>query len=140
MPVRPKKKPAEWSQQKRRAAHYLALGDTWEVAAKRSKSSVASICRWLREPEFCGYRDDLRDKAMARIEAKYLKTVEHSFEVIDQVLSGKAKRDDDPAIEARGIIKQFLRSTLYVPPPAPDYAGGAVIEPIAHTLTPSSSA
>jgi len=95
----------------RRSVSWVATAEALGIG------SLTTIARWLKDPEFAIYRNELRDAAMSRVNAQYLANIEAAFEVVGEVLKGTIKRDDDRAVEARAIIDPFLRACLYVPPP-----------------------
>ena len=98
------------------------MGRTWaQTAALVDVKSLTSIAKWLRDPEFVAYRDEIRDRRLERIEARYLGNVEKAFDVVSSVLDGSIRRDEDRAVAARETVDRFLAACLYVAPPAPDF-------------------
>ena len=106
----------EWapSPAQQRVAELLASGYSQNAASKRTKSNVRTIQRWWQErlPDgrypFREYVYGLRRVLYQNVSPQFAAIVDKALKIVDLVLDGEVKANDDRVQLAREILKETL--------------------------------
>ena len=105
-----------WSVQQRHAAHWLAIGADKRYTAAQVGMQERQLFRWLSNPAYVAYVEELHQATWERVEPKIMANVMLALDLQRQVLTGEVPWNDKRLGLADKLMTRILDRLLFVEP------------------------